>query len=398
MAQTKKIAVIFHANLEDRKGQTNATLSRIKHFQEILPENMATEAICMSYYNGKLLNFVRRRNHATRPVSYIIDGCNIRLEWLKLSLVDYILKVILHRAPFSLKQQHLHIIDILKKYDLVSAHSYIAGEIALLLYRKFRIPYCVTWHGSDIHTVPFQSGYLLQKTKDIIENASVNFFVSTALLNKSDEITLKGNKTVLYNGVSKNFKLYSYENKRRLRTLHALNPQNKIVAFVGNLIPIKNASLLPAIFKNISENYQDGIEFWIIGDGTLRETIKSDIAKSSLKSFVKFFGNVQHSQMPELMNCIDLLVLPSQNEGLPLVTVEATHCGAMVIGSDVGGISEAIGADNVVGLGEDFINRFAGRCISALNGNYTFTQNSELDWSKTADKEVDIYSKIFENT
>lgn len=65
--------------------------------------------------------------------------------------------------------------------------------------------------------------------------------------------------------------------------------------------------------------------------------------------------------MPLLLNCVDILILPSKNEGLPLIVVEAIKSGANVVASDVGGIREVIGVDKVVILGDDFVHRFSKR-------------------------------------
>jgi len=392
-----RIAILFHANLNDCKGQTNATLSRIKYLLKILPENIKTDAICTSYYYGKIFGIIRHKPTQENIKTRTIDGLQVNIEWRNFSLLDYLLKFKLHKSPIFQNRQIAPIINRLKEFDLISAHSFLAGEIALELYKKYSIPYCITWHGSDIHSMPFASDYFYFRIKEIIENASVNFFVSKALMHKSNEITEKGRKSVLYNGVSDIFSKYSDAKRCNIRESYALNKDNKIIAFVGNLIPVKNASLLPAIFKEILTLIQSGIEFWIIGDGSLRSAINDESIKLGISSDVKFFGDVPHSQMPDLMNCIDLLILPSKNEGLPLVTVEASKCGAMVIGSDVGGISEAIGKQNVVPLGDDFVKRFARRCIDALNGDYMFFTNDYLDWNKTALQELVIYSNLLNN-
>ena len=207
----------------------------------------------------------------------------------------------------------------------------------------------------------------------------MNFFVSNALLEKSEAITKLGNKSLLYNGCSEDFVRYHEARRQELREEIAISPSNKIIAFVGNLIPVKNASLLPSIFHAIKNKMSNDVEFWIIGDGPQRESIMNDIAEFKISSSVKIFGNIPHAEMPQLMNCMDLLILPSKNEGLPLVTVEALKCGAKVIGSDVGGISEAIGKNNTVPLDTDFVNRFSEKCVIALNHDYKKFMKTDLD-------------------
>lgn len=394
MNKVPKIAILFHADLNNRRGQTNAVLSRIKYLKRHVSDKFVVDVICMSYFYGSFIRCLFHKPRIERNETCTIDNTDIRIIWRKFYVVDYILKFLLHKSPFFAKLKARTIIRRSKQFNLISAHSFLGGEIALEVYKKYKIPYCITWHGTDIHTMPFESDYLFATTKAIIENAAANFFVSASLLEKSNEITKVGHKMVLYNGYSTDFRKFTTEEKNILRETNALSAKNKIVAFVGNLIPIKNASLLPSIFQNIKDGIKSDVEFWIIGDGLLRETIESNISSLGIAPIVKLFGNVPHDQMPGLMNCIDLLILPSINEGLPLVTVEALMCGAMVVGSDVGGISEAIGIDNVVRPGDDFVARFVKKCIDSLQGKYTYSYNNELDWKKTALKEITAYSKI----
>ena len=95
------------------------------------------------------------------------------------------------------------------------------------------------------------------------------------------------------------------------------------------------------------------------------------------------------------MNCVDLLVLPSENEGLPLVIVEALRCSTNVVAANVGGISEVIGQENVVNHGDDFVDRFSRRCIEVLRSCEPAPGLSKLfDWDTTVENEIEIYNKI----
>ena len=131
---------------------------------------------------------------------------------------------------------------------------------------------------------------------------------------------------------------------------------------------------------------------------------------------IRFFGNQPSPAMPDIMNCIDVLVLPSLNEGLPLVCAEALSCGAAVVGSDVGGIAEVIGSENVVPLvspydnwspsdnvpppgphseglsrpyDDSFVNGMAEKVVAALMGQ-TPSQAlpPDISWSRTAAQEL----------
>ena len=105
---------------------------------------------------------------------------------------------------------------------------------------------------------------------------------------------------------------------------------------------------------------------------------------------VRFWGDIPSAQMPSVMNCIDVLVLPSLNEGLPLVCAEALKCGVNVVGSDVGGVAEVIGMENVVPLDPDmdFAARFARRVVQVLNEPSSASLHPHFSWKETAKKEL----------
>jgi glycosyltransferase involved in cell wall biosynthesis len=103
---------------------------------------------------------------------------------------------------------------------------------------------------------------------------------------------------------------------------------------------------------------------------------------------VKFWGNLPSEQMPSIMNVIDVLVLPSLNEGLPLVCVEAITCGANVVASATGGIAEVIGAENTVALDDDFVPNMAQKVVNYLNAPSEQVLSSGFSWTEAASREL----------
>lgn len=79
------------------------------------------------------------------------------------------------------------------------------------------------------------------------------------------------------------------------------------------------------------------------------------------------WGNVPSHDMPSMLNCVDVLILPSRNEGLPLIAIEAIACGANAVGARVDGIPEAIGLENSFPHGTDFVENISNRVTYMLN-------------------------------
>jgi glycosyltransferase involved in cell wall biosynthesis len=80
------------------------------------------------------------------------------------------------------------------------------------------------------------------------------------------------------------------------------------------------------------------------GSGMRRE-LESYVAANGLGSRVQLHGGYSHSQLPDLLSKLDVVVLPSEWEGLPLVLVEAMQQGVPFVATAAGGTAE-LGQDN----------------------------------------------------
>jgi glycosyltransferase involved in cell wall biosynthesis len=212
----------------------------------------------------------------------------------------------------------------------------------------------------------------------------------------SDKITVSARKEVLYNGVSEEFVPFDEAALAQARENFGISEDEKVIAFVGNLSAVKNVMTLPEIFRSVVQlnevkNPADSLRFIIAGDGKLMGPLQKALrALCADKAGVNvtFYGNLDPEVMPALMNCIDVLVLPSLNEGLPLVCAEALRCGANVVGSDAGGIAEVIGHENVVPLGEDFVAQMAEKTVDMLDRKPHQTLPEDISWKKTSAREL----------
>ena len=356
----------------------------------------SVDVFCIHSRDNAFTRSVRHTPDVPFVDETVVDDIRYRLLWYRFSILDNVLLEKLHVRPWLFRRFIASHVDLLKGYDAVIAHSFCGGLFALAAHERFGVPYYVTWHGSDVHTHPWRVPVILEDTRAVMESARCNFFVSCALLEASEKITSNARKEVLYNGVSEDFVKYSPERRTAVRERYGLAYEDKVVAFVGNLVTVKNVLSLPDIFAQVAKGYDGPLKFWIVGDGKLRKQLeaacserltphceeRSDVA-------ISFFGNQPSPAMPDIMNCIDVLVLPSLNEGLPLVCAEALSCGAAVVGSDVGGIAEVIGSENVVPLGDSFVNGMAEKVVAALMGQSpSQTLPADISWARTAAQEL----------
>lgn len=389
----KRIVVVFNGDLSiNRQGQLNSAICRIRHLKQLGTYDV--DAYCVQEYSVGVLRLLRKEKLPEKKPFEIVDGIRINLIYKRCYFISALLETRMKVISFLSGLSYWRISRHFKHYDMVSGHSIIGGQVALSVFHRYGIPYSVTWHGSDIHTNPLLSEKRKAETLKIIRRASSNIFVSESLLNSAKQLFGSiPHPYVAYNAPGAEFIRYSDEKRLALRMKEKVYGK-KVIAFVGNLVSIKNLFTLPVIFNKL-ETIIGNVAFWIVGDGVLRDSLEKRMIDTGI--YCRFWGNIQPEYIPDLMNCIDVLVLPSKNESFGMVLVEAIACGANAVGSNRGGIPEVIGKENCFELDEEFVNKISERIVYMLKNKVEQTVNPLFDWNKTAEKESSIYSEVLGN-
>ena len=79
-----------------------------------------------------------------------------------------------------------------------------------------------------------------------------------------------------------------------------------------------------------------------MGIGDLKDQITTLIKNHDLEDYIELTGWVDHEKIPNYMNKVDLFILPSITEGLPISVVEAMSMGLCVVLTNVGGMPELV--------------------------------------------------------
>ena len=117
-----------------------------------------------------------------------------------------------------------------------------------------------------------------------------------------------------------------------------LAAQGVVLLFVGRLVPVKNLPLLIEALQRIPPAQRPCC--WLAGDGPERAGLLAQIARAGLGDSVSLLG--ERDDVDALIGAADLLVLPSQEEGLSNVILEAMAQGLAVLATRVGGTPELI--------------------------------------------------------
>lgn len=135
-----------------------------------------------------------------------------------------------------------------------------------------------------------------------------------------------GRVAVFKTVVNTNFNAYNPELRHKTRNKYGW--EDKIViGHIGRFVPQKNPLFLLEIFSEICKRESKAL-LCLIGDGELKEAMFKKIDKLGIKERVNYLGRREDIQ--QFYNAMDMFLLPSLYEGLPVVGLEAQSSGLPV--------------------------------------------------------------------
>lgn len=105
-----------------------------------------------------------------------------------------------------------------------------------------------------------------------------------------------------------------------------------VLGTVGRLIPLKNHSFMIDILAEILKKRENSC-LVLVGDGELFDALKEKANHMGIADKVKLLGSRQ--DVPQILQTMDVFLLPSEFEGLPLSLLEAQAAGLVCYASDV---------------------------------------------------------------
>ena len=166
----------------------------------------------------------------------------------------------------------------------------------------------------------------------------------------SEQIGVSSKKiSQIYNGVDT--KLFRPATNGREKLPNAsFAPDNAIViGTVGRMQDVKDQLTLLRAFKILLKSLPDSSEkprLVLIGDGPLRSQVGKLANETGIADIVWLAG--ERDDIPNIMRCFDLFVLPSLAEGISNTILESMSCGLPVVATAVGGNPELV-IDGVTG-------------------------------------------------
>jgi glycosyltransferase involved in cell wall biosynthesis len=278
------------------------------------------------------------------------------------------------------------------RVDIVHAHWVLPqGLIAYLLRCTGSIPaYALTAHGADLHGL--RGAWAQRLKRCVIRDAAALSTVSAALRDEAAALASGGPAAqVIPMGA---------DLRERFVPDAAVPRRHDELLFIGRLVDKKGVACLLDAFKQLRDS-RSQLRLRIVGHGPLADRLRARAADLGMSAVVDFVGPLSTAELPALLRAATLLVLPSvrtdggDQEGVPVVLMEAAGCACPVVASDLPGIRELVGEalaptmlaapGNSAALAE-VIERFLADPLAALRRAEALRERcmARVDWQPVA--------------
>ena len=219
-----------------------------------------------------------------------------------------------------------------KEYPIVHGHLGSTASIYLSVAKKYGA-YAIA-HSHSSGTDHSLHAKLYQIMSYNTRNVADYFFACSEVAGKDrfgSKVVSGDHYAVLNNAIDVNRFSYNPSVRNAVRDELGIGQIQLVVGHIGRYTKEKNHEFILKIFSELKK-MDSNARLLMVGDGTLRTHIMQMAEQASLSSDVIFTG--VRSDVERLVQAMDVFVLPSLYEGLPVTMVEAQTAGLPCIISD----------------------------------------------------------------
>ncbi|WP_173045730.1 glycosyltransferase family 4 protein [Nitrospira sp. KM1] len=294
-----------------------------------------------------------------------------------------------------------------RKFDLLHTHKYKDNILGAMAAARSGVPYVVrTVHGlsEPFKGLPSIRMRFYEFCDDVVIRTKVNrlIAVSSQIGHLLSQKFGSASVVKIHNGIPIEHvqQAKPYEEVRKHLDVDKVEI---IIGTVGRLTPVKAHEHFLTAAKQLLQSHKN-LCFVIVGSGPRRRFLEEIARKSDISSKVRFLGHRDDTR--DLIRAMDIFVLPSLHEGIPMVLLEAMALARPIVASAVGGIPEVLTnqvhgllvppakPDEIVGACEAFLSDplFMEKCGQAALTRVKQEFSSELMGAKV----VTLYRQLFQ--
>lgn len=329
-------------------------------------------------------------------------------------VIDFVGEFIESLKAF-IKDEHRH-------YDLIHAHYYLSGLIAL----GIRTP--------ETHAVPFVlTFHTLALMKNLVARASWEE-ESRARIDAEFTLLQEANAIIAPSASDKHYLMYLYEaseekiveiapgvNLKLFRPMQktaakshlGISQTRKTLLFVGRIEPLKGIDMLLYAVKILKAQHPDmPLTLLIVGGDISQHITKWSSQMHELDALrhilhieneVQFVGQRPQKELPYFYNAADIVVIPSHYESFGMVVAESMACGTPVITTNVAGVSDLIderrsmlitSVHNPLLLASQIRQLLTNETMYKKVQRNSIASTKDLSWSVVAKHVAEVYGRV----
>ena len=306
-------------------------------------ENMEQEPIRIAQVIGKwvgggveavVMNYYRYIDKSKIQFDFICDEDSTNIPYEEIEKLGG--KVILIPPYQKLFRYHKELKRILKEgnYKIVHSHINTLSVFSLFAAKCAKVPVRIAHSHSTTNKKEKKKNLMKQVLKPFSKLFATDYMCCSELAGRwlfGDKLYDEGKIYLLNNAID--LHKFEYNEKIREEVRKELNIDEKtfVMGHIGRFVTVKNHKFLLEVFHAIYKENKNSI-LLLAGQGPLKEKIEQKVKEMNLDKAVQFLG--QRSDANRLYQAMDVFVLPSLYEGLPVVGVEAQAAGLLCVLSD----------------------------------------------------------------
>jgi glycosyltransferase involved in cell wall biosynthesis len=227
---------------------------------------------------------------------------------------------------------------------IVHTHTAKAGVLGRIAAVIARVPIRVhTFHGHVLHGYFSPRVTALVRLSERLLARMTTHFVAVGSQVRDELVAVRIGRIDQYNVIAPGVASAPEVSRTAARNLLGLADEVPVIAFVGRLTQIKRPDRLLDAFRLVLHDLPEAVLI-IAGEGDLYESTRA--AAVPFGDSVRFLG--WRSDLDNVYAAADLVVLTSDNEGMPVSLIEAAMAGVPCVTTDVGSAREVV-IDHVTG-------------------------------------------------
>jgi glycosyltransferase involved in cell wall biosynthesis len=335
------------------------------------------EPVVLAFTPGQMIDTLRERG----IVCYVIETSNA-FDFSVLGKIKEIL--------------------IKEEIRIIHAHGSRAASNMILLSKYFKIPMIYTVHGWSFHQ---DQSKLVGTIRIASEKILCALSKKVICVSESNRVTGEKafglhNAMVIENGI--NLQKFNPQNKfKDIRKELGISPDDFVIGFIGRVTEQKDPFTFVKSLE-IAHSKEPAIKGLFVGSGNLKDDVMKYIKEQHLENFI--FTSEFRTDIPDLLNTLDVFCLPSLWEGLSIALLEAMAMKRAVLVTPTDGTSEIIQNDvngtitefsNSTMLAENMIKYFSDKTRLQSHGEKAMQLiKNRFDSKNVSMKVTELYLNI----